>query len=263
MCTREGPELCRCCCLKSEWARKGLRIPGSKVCEWGTKGDLIQGQRTDLQMFIEEAKSGVTYSTLMDSQSEVCAKYFSFSKAYCAAQRMKNIPAWRTIETTVYWGFTGVGKTRRVFHDYPDVYKLDPCGEGKLWFDGYEGQSVLLLDDFYGWLPIGTLLNLLDGYRLRLNVKNSYTYALWTKIFITSNVAPISWYCGEGFGQLICGSQRDALMRRLTNIVHVTDEWLPVVNETSEDRVLLSDDDDLWLGAEARDFGGEQYDLEQ
>ena len=31
------------------------------------------------------------------------------------------------------------------------------------------------------------MLNLLDGYRLRLPIKGGFTYAAWTKIFITSN----------------------------------------------------------------------------
>lgn len=98
------------------------------------------------------------------------------------------------------------------------VFLLDQPGGNNLWFDGYDGQSVLIIDDFSGWIKYRFLLRLLDGYQVRLEVKGSHTWAAWTEVYITSNVPPEGWY------------ERGAppeLLRRLDEIVYVA-EPLPV-----------------------------------
>lgn len=218
---------CRLCCFREEWKDKGLRVHGTDFTEWGTQVVCRQGERTDIEKFMEEARSGASIGELREKHNEVCAKYHTFVKEFVIDQQLRHIPAWRTVETTVYWGHTGMGKTRRIFYEHPDIYKLDPCEAGKVWWCGYAGEDVILLDDFYGWIAIGMLLNILDGYKVRLQIKGSFTYAAWTKVFITSNVKPEEWYKGNEYGFTISQGQRNALMRRLTNIVHVSTEWLP------------------------------------
>jgi hypothetical protein len=94
---------------------------------------------------------------------------------------------WRNIEVKYIWGCSGSGKTRMIM-EMDNVYKIDPPYK---WWDGYEGEDILLIDDFQeGQVERGYLLNLLDGYRMRLETKGSHTWAKWTKVFITSNFAP-------------------------------------------------------------------------
>lgn len=97
---------------------------------------------------------------------------------------------WRELSVTVLWGEPGTGKTRKVMA-MDDVYKLD---RPYAWWDGYEGESILLLDDYEPLdIPRGMLLNILDGYQLRLPTKGSFTYAKWTKVYITCNENPDDW----------------------------------------------------------------------
>lgn len=113
---------------------------------------------------------------------------------------------WRQVEVIVLWGETGSGKTRQVM-EQDDVYKIDPPYQ---WWDGYEGESTLLIDDYKrGCINRGFLLNLLDGYRLRLETKGSHVWALWSKVYITTNSNPENWV-------------DDALDRRISKKVHVT-----------------------------------------
>jgi hypothetical protein len=41
------------------------------------------------------------------------------------------------------------------------------------------------------------MLRLLDGHPMKLNVKNGRAYKAWSKVYITSNVAPALWYNKE------------------------------------------------------------------
>lgn len=94
---------------------------------------------------------------------------------------------WRDVTVTFTWGGSGTGKTREVM-EMDDVFKIDPPYK---WWDGYEGESILLIDDYReGSIERGMLLNLLDGYRMRLETKGSHTWAKWSKVYITSNFAP-------------------------------------------------------------------------
>lgn len=80
----------------------------------------------------------------------------------------------RQVKVLVYWGDAGSGKTETAMEtNEGDVYKLNTNTNGTLWFDGYQGESVLLLDDFYGWVKHGDLLALLEGYPYRCQVKGS------------------------------------------------------------------------------------------
>ena len=97
---------------------------------------------------------------------------------------------WRHLSVTILWGDTGCGKTRKVM-EMDSVFKIDPPYN---WFDGYNGEQILLIDDYRrGCIPRGMLLNLLDGYRLRLETKGAHTWALWNQVYITTNFNPEDW----------------------------------------------------------------------
>lgn len=101
-----------------------------------------------------------------------------------------NIPKWRDVTVTIIWGKTGTGKTRKVM-EMEDVYKLDPP---YLWWDGYAGEKILLIDDYEkDAINRGMLLNICDGYKLRLQTKGGHCWAEWNKVFITSNFDPEGW----------------------------------------------------------------------
>lgn len=118
-------------------------------------------------------------------------------------------PKWRDLEVKWLYGEPGAGKTREAMSG-DSVFKLDRPYQ---WFDGYEGEDTLVIDDVCREdfrEHRGLFLNILDGYQLRLNVKGSYTYAKWTKVFITSNWMPEVLMCqGEW-------------CRRVTVVTHVT-----------------------------------------
>lgn len=97
---------------------------------------------------------------------------------------------WRDVEVHILWGQTGCGKTRTVM-EMDDVYKWD---QPYKWWDYYEGESILLIDDYRNRLiERGHLLNILDGYRLRLETKGGHVYAKWTCVYITTNFDPEGW----------------------------------------------------------------------
>lgn len=143
---------------------------------------------------IDEGKT--MYEVSRSNLSAFSRNHAALTKYKALADYERSISQdYRQYEVIVHWGDAGTGKTRDVYlqHDKKDIYKLDKSGD-TVWWDGYTGQPVLLIDDFYGWIAYNQLLNILDGYGYKMQVKGSHTYAMWNKVYITSNKHPKEWY---------------------------------------------------------------------
>ena len=111
-------------------------------------------------------------------------------------------------EVFVFWGPTGVGKSRRAWELAGlDAYPKDP--NTKFW-DGYRNHSNVVIDEFRGRIDVSHLLRWFDRYPVLVEVKGSAAVFSADKIFITSNLEPTQWY------PELDQSTRDALLRRLT-----------------------------------------------
>lgn len=152
-----------------------------------------RGKRVDLEKLVELSKTSLPWHEIVEIEPaymrlDRCFK--TLKESYLQASRAK----FRPVDVHVLYGATGTGKTRFVMELNRTVYKHDCNSKGSEWFDGYNDQEVLLLDDFYGGIKHSLLLNLLDGYQLRLPVKSSHTYSNWKTVYITSNEHPKTWY---------------------------------------------------------------------
>lgn len=155
--------------------------------------DRNPGRRTDLHDVAEAIQSGKMLSAIVDDHPVQYIKYRRGIESLYARQTLKSRIMWRDLSVHVYWGESGTGKTREALSGDPlDTYILDQ-GE-RVWFDGYCSQSILVIDDFYGWIKYGMLLRILDGHPYRAEIKGGFVYAAWTKVVITSNKPPEHWY---------------------------------------------------------------------
>lgn len=111
----------------------------------------------------------------------------------------------------VYWGKSGAGKSRQAWEQAGwDAYPKDP--RTKFW-DGYQGQEHVVIDEFRGGIDVAHVLRWLDRYPVLVEIKGSSVPLVAKKIWITSNLAPSEWYPGLDEETL------QALLRRL-NITH-------------------------------------------
>lgn len=194
---------------------------GTNLFEKGTLSSASQGRRKDIDRLIESVIEDPMQSpmTLAQNHKSTHARYYKYAEFLRRSVLHHRTPKWRDVTTTVFWGPTGVGKSRRVYHEADDVYKPLITATGQVWFEHYVGQDVLLLDDFRSsQIPVAQFLRLLDGYPETLSVKGGSATANWTNVYITSNVDPEAWYAGETIETL------KAVKRRLTTIIHMTED---------------------------------------
>lgn len=192
-----------------------------ELYEFGTRPK--QGQRNDLISLVEYVTStdNVSYDDLTLMFPFIVAKYPRYcrdlinvrykDKSRQMYEKFKEDPTQKKV--IVLYGDPGSGKTRYVYDKYPieDIYKVN-IGDGtknSLWFDDYNGENILLIDDFYGNIKYSYMLRLLDIYPLRLQTKGSFVNCNFKKIYMTSNVHPDEWYPNI---------DTTALKRRITKI---------------------------------------------
>jgi len=197
-------------CSKDDSYSGGLRF------QVGDFSSVRQGRRTDLDEAVALFEGGASLRTVARAHPSVAMKYPGGFKLMAECCR-DEVPEERNMVVIVLWGDAGCGKSawcrRYCRSTLKRFYSKTPQrAEETMWFDGYEGESVLLLDDFEcSQIKYRTFLRLLDVYAERLQVKGSTTVSAWDTVVITSNVNPIYWYPSE--------FDRQPLMRRLDIIV--------------------------------------------
>jgi hypothetical protein len=191
---------------------------GNPICrfEEGTPAPVNATQT--YQTMLSRIQEGAQLSDIM---REFPTLYFRNLPSIQRAISMHEVaPAQRDVEVIVIYGQTGDGKTSHVHRhvNANNLYLKHPRAD--LW-DGYEGQSDVLFDDY---APTGSDghkitddLRAFDRYPLRLNARYVTPWAKYTRVWITTNVHPLAWY------PKATQAHRDALMRRLKNVYSVVD----------------------------------------
>lgn len=121
------------------------------------------------------------------------------------------------MEVEVFWGPTGSGKSRRARAENPGAYWKSKNASSSQYWDNYQGQSTIIIDEFYGWLPFDFLLRLLDSTPIQLDIKHGSVACSAKKIVFTSNDHPSDWYSSERFpwGSL------NPLKRRINSVTYI------------------------------------------
>jgi len=197
---------------KKEWEELKENGPnyGKNAIVWSCGIMPVQGIRTDIHALRDACETAVALSDIITDDNVVVplAKYQRFAQMVHTAALKLRTREFRKLQVIVHWGKTGTNKTRIPYE--MGAFVWEPSTPE--WWDGYDGEEILLIDEFYGQLKPARLLHLLDGYQQRLPIKGGFTYANWTTVYITSNVPPESWY------KDIPEEVKIALARRITRI---------------------------------------------
>jgi hypothetical protein len=120
----------------------------------------------------------------------------------------------RDFKTEVFWyyGSTGSGKTRTASDSNPDAYWKNP---GHKWWDGYEGNEAVIIDDYRAdFCKFSELLRLCDRYPYQIEYKGGTVQFISRKIYITTPKSPAETWASRTDEDLA------QLMRRLTEVKH-------------------------------------------
>ncbi len=168
-----------------------------------------QGSRTDIKEITDKIKN--LELSMDDIMWDYPDMYLRYHKAF--EKMFSSLKPVRTNPPQVYWiwGKSGVGKTRRAVEGHKDSHYIK---DNTIWWDGYEQQEAIIIDDFEADIPFRVLLRMLDRYQYQGQVKGGYVHINSNYIYITSEFHPAYFY-GDSENKL------KQVLRRITSVIEI------------------------------------------
>ena len=201
-----------CCKEDSRDATAGFGFDEFGECPAGVGEG--RGSRTDVAAAVELLRNGGTYRQVAEACPAIAlrcpAGLLRIQSAFQRPRDFKTRVLW-------YWGPTGSGKTRAAYEEAgAEVYFK--MSDNK-WWDGYEGQENVIIDDYRrDFSTFASLLRLFDRYPLRIEAKGGSCQFVSKCIWVTSPKDPRATWDGrteEELGQLL---------RRIDEVKHFPGE---------------------------------------
>ncbi len=158
------------------------------------------GKSIKLDNLIQEVIAGNhnKRKLLEDYGATYCRVYRGISHCIDLVKKPKIYVRKEPPQNIVWFGKAGCGKTYEAENVAIDgeksMFKLPMRQLKQGWYDGYQGEEIILFDDFRGAsMEPHEFLNLLDGLD-RLPVKGGYIENESKLLFFTSSDHPINWW---------------------------------------------------------------------
>lgn len=139
------------------------------ITEWGEISK--QGERTDLKELAEEIKA--KKRTVEEIAMEDPYAFHKFGRTLQQIQTISQryeYRQWRT-EGIWYYGPTGIGKTYKAMQGYSVDTHYIKCLDDQ-WWDGYNGQDIVIFNEFRGQITFHELLDLADEWPKTVKQRN-------------------------------------------------------------------------------------------
>lgn len=193
--------------------------------EWGeVPEEPGAGYRTDIAEIYRQIDEGMTNAEIMARNPEAAQYINKMDKIRQDILEARYREEFRELEVTYIFGPTATGKTRSVMeeHGYSSVYRVTDYGHP---FDRYAQEPVICLDEFRSSLPIGDMLEYLDGYPLNLPARYAQRAACYETVYIISNIDIKAQYLNV---QATEPETWKAFLRRIQRVTD-SEDGLPVI----------------------------------
>ena len=179
--------------------------------EWGEMPIERQGKSKDVEKIYALIKDGATNLEIIDTVPSGMLNIDKIERTRSMLRDSHYANSWRELQVTYIFGTTGVGKTRSVMdkYGYVNCYRVT---DYKHPFDTYDGQDVLILEEYRSQFKVADILNYLDGYPLQLPCRYFNRQACYTKVFIISNIPLEKQYTS------VMQESRSAFLRRIHQV---------------------------------------------
>lgn len=214
---------------KMEWDEDG--VDGTNygndlviISEFGNPPELGEAKRSqwdDIRRAVENGWSDMDICARWPQEGIRCSSAIAKYRLLVDRSRAD----WRNVQVIYIHGVTGTGKTRSVMqkYGYPNVYRVTDYGSGA--FDMYDGQDVLVFEEFRSSFRLEHMLNYLDGHPVELPCRYANQLLKATKIFIITNIPLEEQYpkFHNGFESEGQKQSWSAFNRRISGVIEVSE----------------------------------------
>jgi hypothetical protein len=181
--------------------------------EYGEIPHERQGARNDLNDLYDQLNSEMSIEEIIEDSPQHMMKIAQMERIKQMLLNKKFKKTFRDLEVTYIHGETGKGKTRDILEKYDyEVYRVTNYEHP---FDGYNGEDVIVFDEFRNSLKLKDMLVYLEGYPQKLPARYQDKQACYTKVYIVSN-----WELHKQYAEIQKndGESWDAFERRIHKV---------------------------------------------
>lgn len=182
--------------------------------EWGEMPVERQGARNDYAELYEMIQKGMSNYEILEENPDMIKQIERIDRVRQTIREEEFKDIFRKLEVTYIYGDTGAGKTRSIMekYGYSKIFRVTNYQHP---FDHYQGQDVIIFEEFHNSLPITQMLLYLDGYPVMLPCRYTDKVACYTKVFILSNTKLQNQYLDI---QQYSPETWEAFLRRIHNV---------------------------------------------
>lgn len=146
-----------------------------------------QGHRSDLDDLYDMVKAGMTNYEIISDNPSYILQIDKIDKIRQTVLNEKYKKIFRMVDVTYVYGSTGVGKSRGLAErfGYENIYRV--C-DYRNPFDDYEGQDIIIFEEFRSSLSIEKMLMYLDGHPCKLSCRYTNKTACYTQVYVVTNI---------------------------------------------------------------------------
>ena len=224
--------------------------PTTQPYQWGVPSNYGVGEKRDRQPKPFEEVCTLLHAgkNLIDIEGEealahlrptICMHRLRFLATQAAVSSLHS-PVLQPIHFEVIYGPPGAGKSHIIVQRWgrswkKTVYRITSanCTGGtnpQLWWNGYNGQPVVVIDDFNDWLTPTQLLALTEPYECQLPVKGGFVPKMHKHLVVIGNRDPVHWwdmaeFQAKGMRNPACSEvEMASLMSRIKKITPIFDD---------------------------------------
>ena len=188
--------------------------------EWGELPPDRKGASRLSEEILEMIENGCSEYDIIQSYPAAINKISNIRQTKEVFDREKYKNEKRDIKVYYLWGKSGVGKTRSVMdkYGYSNVYRVT---DYKHPFDDYQGQKIIVFEEFRGQIEIENMLNYLDIYPLSLPCRYANKIAMYDTVYIITNIPITEQYT---YTQQHEFETFNAFLRRITDFIEMKKE---------------------------------------
>lgn len=146
------------------------------------------GPKKAFDNMVTQIKTNIPDRVIFESNPNMFLRYRTSIGA--AKQLYAGDAPRKPVEVYWYWGETGAGKSFRVEAEVKESAMAVYRQNGSSWWDGYDSQPAVIIDDLPETKNLTELLKELDVYNYLLGTKGSHTWMKAEKIWVTSSFPP-------------------------------------------------------------------------
>lgn len=210
---------------EGKWAdtdKAETAVPGT-FQEWGDLPAEKEEQAPQMFRLVQNIRAGMSTTEIIDDSPNLAFRVRDIDLLRQTLTAEKYSVENRPLEVSYLFGASGAGKTRGIYerHDPRSICRITNYRATRgISFDGYNGQDVLVFEEFSSQIPIEDMLNYLDIYPLHLPARYSDRVACYTKVYLTSNLPLDKQYRAEQW-------ERPETWRAFLRRIHAVVEYLP------------------------------------